>query len=265
MELLRKVWSFARLPGGMGGTKGAPPQPEHTLYVIGDVHGRVDLLDQLIDRIHQDIAAHAPPEPAIVLVGDYIDRGDDSAAVLTRVIELHKAQTVPTICLFGNHEEMMLRFLDTPSYGPMWLRNGGLQTLASYGIGGITPASDKDTLTEAARQLREILGAEQERWLRNRDFTYQSGNVVVVHAALDPEREVDEQTEDAMLWGHAEFARRPRTDGICVVHGHTIVDQAEVLPGRIPVDTGAVFTGRLTAAVLVPDQEARFLQTGSGR
>jgi len=261
MGLLETVRRIAGRPDSMSSATGAAPRPDHPLYVVGDIHGCDDLLQQLISAIEEDIYERGIADAKIVLTGDYVDRGDRSADVIARIHALERGGDLPLVCLKGNHDEMLLAFIDRPDSGPQWLRYGGLQTLASYGITGLTEGAEQAAFERAAKQLRAALGPERETWLGTLPLTYRTGNVIVVHAGLDPDLPVDEQFEDVMLWGHPEFMRRARDDGSCVVHGHTVVETAEVLPGRIPVDTGAVFTGRLTAAALVPGEAPRFLET----
>lgn len=226
--------------------------PEAPFYAIGDIHGRADLLKRLLDLIAaEDTGAQ------IVCVGDYVDRGENSADVLRHLIGI--AQNDGVICLMGNHEEMMLRFLDDPAeHGNRWLRYGGLQTLASFNIGGVSERSNEDALRTAAQKLRAALGTEQESWLRGLPRQWQSGNIAVVHAAADPERPIAEQDAEVLSWGHADFLNVPREDGVWVVHGHTILPEPSVQDGRIGLDTGAYATGVLTAAH-VSDQGARFI------
>lgn len=197
---------------------------------------------------------------AIVLVGDYVDRGENSAAVLNRVFALDKGSE-NVVCLMGNHERMMLDFIDDPvGAGPRWLRHGGMQTLASYGIGGVNDSSDPGTMLEAAGSLAEALGQELLVWLRALPLDWMSGNVIVTHAALDPDMPPSVQSDRCKLWGHPDFMQKPRRDGIWVAHGHVVVDMPTASQSRISVDTGAVFSGRLTAAVLNPSGEPEFLQ-----
>ena len=212
-----------------------PPTPDQPLVVVGDVHGRADLLHRL-------------PETAagvqVVFVGDYIDRGENSADVL-RIL-----QAAPqVICLMGNHEEMMLRFIDAPDkHGPRWLRYGGLQTLASFSVPlGSETASDAALIT-ARDALVEAMGDGLITWLRALPSSWQSGNVVVTHAGADPNKPIDLQDPSALRWGHPDFDRVRRTDGLWIAHGHTIVDAPVMDHGRINVDTGAYATGRLTMA-----------------
>jgi len=225
----------------------SPLDPERPLYVVGDVHGRADLLERIIARIAEH-AADAPHD--LVFVGDYIDRGEDSRAVLERLQALEAAAHVT--CLSGNHEQMLLDFLDDPATnGRRWLRSGGLQTLASFGVGGVTETASPAQLAAAGDEFLGALGP-LAGWLRARPLMFESGNILVVHAAADPNTPASEQVDKTLLWGHPKFAHVPRQDGLWVVHGHTIVEAAGAEDGRISVDTGAYATGRLTAAVIAP-------------
>jgi serine/threonine protein phosphatase 1 len=229
----------------------APPPlaPTQSFAAIGDVHGRADLLDALLIRIGSEL-----PEGPVICVGDYVDRGEDSAAVLRRLQAENTSDRSPLICLAGNHEDMLLKFLDEPEKsGQMWLRNGGLQTLASFGVGGITPATTGAALVKARDALALRMGDDLIDWLRALPVTWTSGNVTVLHAGADPALPLSEQKRQTLLWGHKDFASRPRSDGQWIIHGHTIVPEPESTGGRIAIDTGAFATGRLTAAIVTPD------------
>uniref|UniRef100_UPI003D6A38AB metallophosphoesterase n=1 Tax=Planktotalea sp. TaxID=2029877 RepID=UPI003D6A38AB len=208
-------------------------KPIAPFIAIGDIHGRLDLLSKLLSEA---------PKVQIVLVGDYVDRGDDSAGVLRLL------STRPDlICLSGNHEELMLKFIDAPqTHGSHWLRYGGLQTLASYGIAGMTETSSPEAMSEARDALLSAMGEDMLNWLRARPTHWQSGNVAVVHAGADPKIPVTEQSYRTLHWGHPDFRKSPRNDGVLVVHGHTIVDAPQNTNGRISIDTGAYATGRLS-------------------
>lgn len=246
MSLLRRLFG-----GGEPARQSfeAPLAPEQPFYAVGDIHGRDDLLARLLDKIDA-----AEPEAMIVCVGDYVDRGEQSADVLRRLHARATAAADRFVCLMGNHEEMMLNFLDTPEEaGPRWLRYGGLQTLASFGLRGLTERSEGAALTDARGRLRDgLLAPELEAWLRALPRHWQSGNVAVVHAAADPDLPMEEQPDKTLIWGHPRFEHVARKDGIWVVHGHTIVDAPLTAQGRIPIDTGAYATGRLTAARIMP-------------
>lgn len=232
-------------------------------YAVGDIHGRMDLLTLLRRAIDQDRLDHPEMKDApIVYLGDYVDRGEDTAQVLRHLF--HVSQTHPDqhICLMGNHEAMMLDFLDNPAKaGPRWLRYGGMQTLASFGITGVQERMTADDLEKTADALRGAIRPAMLTWLQTLPKQYQSGNVVFVHAALNPARAVDDQSTHTRLWGHDDFATTARSDGTWVVHGHSIVDQFSIAQGRMSIDTGAYATGRLTALGLSGDQ-AWALQTG---
>ena len=215
-------------------------RPDRPVAVIGDVHG----CDRLLERLLARLADHSGGDGRdIVLVGDLIDRGEQSLAVIDRV-----AARPELTCLMGNHEAMLIEFLEDPeTRGARWLRNGGLQTLASLGIGG-------DLSAQALPRLRDrvaiALGDDRIDWLRARPLLWRSGNLLVVHAAADPAAAPDAQDRRHLLWGHPDFLTTPRRDGVWVAHGHTIVPEPHARDGRIPVDTGAYATGRLTAALL---------------
>ncbi len=228
-----------------------PPRPDEKIAVIGDIHGRFDLLERMLGMLRAEA-----PDARIITVGDHVDRGPQSREVLEKLRGLEGA-----VSLMGNHEAMMLGFLDDPlGEGGRWLRNGGRETLASFGI-ALDDAPDAPALQAAAQELRRSLGPEGLRWLERRPLSWRSGNVFVCHAGPDPARPLMPHDEDpeALLWGHPRFLRERRRDGIWIVHGHWIVDRAQAMGRRIPTDTGAWRTGRLSAALLSPDGALRFL------
>lgn len=227
----------------------APLEPEAPFFAVGDIHGRDDLFARLMERL-SDLAHPTAP---LICVGDYIDRGDDSAALLRRLHDLQAEAGSHMVCLRGNHEAMLLKFLDEPArHGPRWLRHGGLQTLASYRIAAVRDSDPAEKWEGMRDRLREAMGADIENWLRGLPLTWQTGNVLVCHAGADPSLGIEDQSEDVLLWGHEAFMTTPREDGIWVVYGHTICDRPRPEAGRIPVDTGAYATGRLTAALIEP-------------
>lgn len=263
--LLHRIWPARGAgPGPSGdapGWNGGPPAPDVPVAVIGDVHGRHDLLVQLLPQLDGVIADGGQ----VVLVGDHIDRGEDSAAVIDALMG-----RPDLVCLMGNHEAMCLAFLDDPvRHGARWLRHGGLQTLASFGVGfdarsdarsetGAAPAGDG--LLGLRDGLARAMGDGRIDWLRGLPLRWQSGNLGVTHAGADPGLPLGAQTARTLLWGHGDFARRARDDGLWIAHGHVIVDAPAAAAGRIAVDTGAFATGRLSAAVIDRDG-LRFVST----
>ncbi|WP_281843273.1 metallophosphoesterase family protein [Sinisalibacter aestuarii] len=224
-------------------------EPAETLAVVGDIHG----CDQLLEALLDDISSHDPDQ--LVFVGDYIDRGEKSAAVLDRLYALSQANPAQAVFLRGNHEEMLLRFLDNPEQDSRrWLKFGGLQTLASFGIGGINETANAEQAMRARDALANALGPDLLTWLRALPSRFTSGNVAVVHAGADPDLPIAAQSPEVLTWGHRDFTARPRKDGCWVVHGHTIVAEVSRDQGRIGVDTGAYATGRLSAALIGPNR-----------
>ncbi len=231
-----------------------PIAPDQPFLAIGDIHGRADLLE----RLEQIILTEAPGLPA-VFVGDYVDRGENSARVIELLMSSSQSGDQPVYCLKGNHEEMCLRFLDDPARnGERWLKFGGLQTLASYGVK--VSGADVSALKRARDDLALAMGDAVIDWIRARPTMWRSGNVCVTHAGADPARPLESQSDRALLWGHKDFAEKSRTDGQWIVYGHVIVDRPNAARGRIAVDTGAYATGRLTAALISADS-VRFLAT----
>ena len=218
-----------------------PPVTYHkqvmSCFVIGDIHGCLAELRYLIDQLpieHGD---------RLVFLGDYIDRGPDSMGVVSYLLELPKQATVDAVFLKGNHEDMFLHYLGlSGNHGDVFLSNGGLATLASYGIaapilGGL----------EIAKQLP----------LAHLDF-YQSLETfyvvkpyICVHAGIQPLKKLEEQTAAEMYWIRAEFIRNPHKLPFTVLFGHT--PQKEVLfdlPYKIGLDTGLVYGNKLSCLAI---------------
>ncbi len=239
----------------------APIRPVQPVYVIGDIHGCPDLVTRLLVEINRDVETTNQNNPHLIFVGDYIDRGEDSAGALALLMALQTSYPDKVTCLMGNHEKMLLDFLDRPEdRGGRWLRNGGLQTLASFRVGGLSETASATQLLKARDELLGALPNGTEDWLRGLPLTWVSGNVCVTHAGVNPALPICQQDDKTLLWGHRDFLAAPRRDVFWVVHGHTVVGRAEAKDGRISVDTGACFTGRLTVAVITYES-VRFLET----
>ncbi len=230
----------------------APIKPEESFAAIGDIHGRDDLLGSILDKLQ----AERPGLP-LVFLGDYIDRGPESARVLRRLRALGQAGGPKVICLMGNHEAMMLDFLALPARNwPLWSRNGGGATLRSFGVD-----PDNDISAEQKRDaLQRAAGHELLEWIAQRPLVWQSGNVLASHAGGDPTRPIEPRRGHGLLWGHPNLLSTPRRDDLWMVHGHFIRPVPEFADGRISIDTGAFQTNRLTAAIVEPGH-VRFLST----
>lgn len=241
--------------------RGAPVRsvdPDERLYAVGDVHGRCDLLEALIEKIGRDAATRSPERRhRIIFLGDYIDRGDQSRQVIDRLILLKQRLGTRVEFLSGNHEIALLAFLKDPLEERSWLDWGGRQTLASYGIAPPPISPDRAGLVSLRDRL---LGAMQEHvtFLQNLPELALSGDVVFVHAGLDPAYPLDAQPGAALFWGHIKGGQVSGLPNYRMVHGHYANYEPVSNERRVCVDTGAYFTGRLTAVRL--DDEEAFLQ-----
>jgi serine/threonine protein phosphatase 1 len=224
----------------------APPGTR--LYAVGDIHGREDLLRRLRALIRDDADRRQAPHNVIVYLGDYVDRGEASR----EVIDLLVNEPLPgfeSVHLKGNHEDVMLRFLDDITVAPGWLSFGGMETLASYGVVPPPPYADPAEFLEAQRGLSERLPRAHLEFLRGLALTHEEGDYLFVHAGLRPGVALAAQRDEDLLWIRDEFLFSDASFGPIVVHGHTIAAEPVVRRNRIGIDTGAYATGRLTALV----------------
>lgn len=219
------------------------------VYAVGDVHGRADCLAGMEERIARDLADRPASGEALVLfLGDYIDRGPDSAAVIER-LAARRFAGLSTRCLMGNHEDALLHFLADPVGAADWLNWGGRATLTSYGVEPVD-GSDAAGLRRLAADLGEAMPVGHLAFLRELELWIELGGFLFVHAGIRPGVPPDLQAPADLLTIRQPFLSRRRGGPHRVVHGHTIADDVELLPHRIGVDTGAYATGRLSAVVI---------------
>ncbi|MDB5558368.1 MAG: serine/threonine protein phosphatase [Enterovirga sp.] len=215
-------------------------------YAVGDIHGCLGHLVALLDRVAAD-AAGRPHR--LVFVGDYIDRGEDSAGVISLLRRLQGERPGHVICLKGNHEDLFLRALKRPDVLRIWLQNGGETMLASFGAAG-----------------PEDVPADVTAWIASCPIGFEDEWRYFVHAGLRPGRLLDEQTEYDRIWIRDEFLVGDHDFGRFVVHGHTPRPDGrpDLRRYRVNLDTAAVYGGRLTAARFGDAQAApeAFLQVG---
>ena len=227
----------------------APAVPDGVqIYAIGDIHGRADLLEGVLSAIDHDREASNADRHIEVYLGDYVDRGPASRKVLDMLIE-RSAQSPNCIFLKGNHEQTVLRFLDDPSILTTWRNHGGYEFLMSYGV---TPPSlaDEAGCTRCRDDFRDVFPSAHLRFITQLHVSCQFGDYFFAHAGVRPGRTLDEQTEEDLLWIRGEFLESRENFGKVIVHGHTPVDEPEILTNRINLDTGAFATGRLSCLVL---------------
>ncbi len=216
------------------------------VYAVGDVHGCADRLGALHERIARDLAARPVAEVLLVHLGDYIDRGPDSAGVLRRIAAPPRGIT-HVVNLLGNHEAMMLEALDAAADGERgwrqavghWLANGGTASLVSWRIDELPPA-----------RWAAAIGGEVIEQLRGLRLRHAEGGYLFVHAGVRPGVHLLRQVADDLLWMREPFLSSSAEHGAVVVHGHTPVPAPQVRANRIGIDTGAVTGGALTCLVL---------------
>jgi serine/threonine protein phosphatase 1 len=223
------------------------------VYAIGDIHGRYDLLLGLMGEILGDRERGDARRPALVFLGDYLDRGPDSGLVLEALVWLTRRAPADICLLKGNHEQALLEFLDAPEQAGPWLQFGGYETLDAYGV----ERPDHQDAADLARARDDILAAmpaSHLRVLQGLDVMALIGGYVFVHAGLAPGRPLASQREADLLWIRGPFLEAARPCEGVVVHGHTWRGaEPELLDRRIGVDTGAYTTGVLTAIRLDGD------------
>jgi len=217
-------------------------------YVVGDVHGRLDLLDQLLADIHRDIAERPEARVLLVFLGDLIDRGAHSAQVVER-LRTYRGAGVRPIFLLGNHEEVMLRILGGEAeHVAGWLRFGGAQCLESYGADPRVIAAAPDEVAVAT--IRAAIPAAHVEFLKGFVDTCRFGDYLFVHAGIRPGVALDRQRQSDLRWIREPFLADEADHGFVVVHGHTISPAVEERPNRIGIDTGAYRSGTLTALAI---------------
>lgn len=220
----------------------------HRAYVVGDIHGRLDLLDQLLQSIHEDLDRRPARKTLLVFVGDLIDRGPNSAQVIER-LRTYQRSGVRPVFLLGNHEEVLLRILggDT-SLIANWRWFGGSECLESYGV---DPAGMKGRDNpEALAKIRAAVPQEHVRFLKGFADTCRFGDYLFVHAGIRPGVELGQQRQSDLRWIREPFLLDDSDHGFVVVHGHTISREVEERANRIGIDTGAYRSGILTALAI---------------
>jgi serine/threonine protein phosphatase 1 len=217
-------------------------------YAVGDVHGRLDLLNALLARIEEDVASRPPRKTFLIFLGDLVDRGPDSAGVVER-LRTYSHPDMRTIFLAGNHEEVLLNILaGEKKILPSWLKFGGAECAASYGL---DPEALARISEEAAIELVQARVPRSHReFLETFADTFRFGDYLFVHAGIRPGIAIEEQNRADLRWIREPFLTDAKEHGFVVVHGHTIVERVEERPNRIAIDTGAYHSGVLTALAI---------------
>lgn len=227
----------------------APSKPLSALptgqrvYAVGDVHGRADLFAALSSAIEADNQQRGGTEGLVILLGDLVDRGPDSAGVLRLAREWQARR--PLRALMGNHEEMFLDAFTKEDVLRHFLRHGGRETILSYPVDQEVYA--EATLAETQALMAQAVPAEDIAFMQSMEDLIQLGDYLFVHAGIRPGIPLEDQRSGDLRWIREPFVTASEDLGLTVVYGHTIYDKPELAASRIGIDTGAYASGRLTA------------------
>lgn len=238
------------VPAAAGMSRRAVPAGS-VVYAIGDVHGRADLLAELHAVIADDAAHRSATRRLLVYLGDYVSRGPGARTVLDSLVRGAPAG-FERVLLKGNHEDLVLRFLDGELIaGRHWLEHGGGATLAEYGIASGDPrALSEADLASLRAQLQRALPAAHEALLRALSLSHREGDYCFAHGGVRPGVALQAQEARDLIWIRRRFLESDEDFGAVIVHGHTICGAPEIRRNRIGIDTGAFESGVLTCLVL---------------
>lgn len=249
MQLFSSPFSRSSVPS-------APPG--HRAYAVGDIHGRLDLLDRALQQIEADNDSRGKTRTSVIFLGDLIDRGPDSAGVLERLRQYRPAFG-KTVFLLGNHEEVLLRVLEGDhALMRQWLTFGGAEFVSSYAL-NLDEVISADP-SQAIQMINAAIPRDHVQFIRSFVDSISFGSYLFVHAGIRPGLALADQTQADLRWIRSPFLEDERDHGQVVVHGHTISERVERLPNRIGIDTGAYRTGILTVLGL-EGAESWLLQT----
>ncbi|MBF0181591.1 MAG: serine/threonine protein phosphatase [Magnetococcales bacterium] len=251
----------APLPPEMPEDPFPPTVPEGVrVYVVGDIHGRSDLLRRLHALIAEDLAnGPAPRQAFVVYLGDYVDRGDDSKGVIDILLD----EPVPgceAVFLKGNHEAEMQDFLSNPVAGHAWTLFGGMSTALSYQVRVPARIAAEERMRELRDKLVETIPKRHQIFFASLRLRFELGDYFFTHAGVRPSTPLEMQKIPDLLWIREPFLSHAGRLEKMIVHGHTVSQEPVITRNRIGIDTGAYFSGHLTCLVLT-GAERRFLMT----
>jgi serine/threonine protein phosphatase 1 len=231
------------------------------VYAIADIHGCLDLLLRIEQAINDDLLDRPTEAARVCFLGDYVDRGPDSAGVIEHLTVPSKWPT-QRIFLKGNHEDRLLAFLESPeSNGPLWIKFGGREALKSYGL-SIDELDGCDWF-KLGKRFEALLPEKHLTFFKGLELAVRWKDYLFVHAGLDPERTLDAQLDHDLMWIREPFLLSDKNWGLTVVHGHVIRPEPVICAHRIGLDTGAYKSGILTCAA-IDDLGIRIIQTTVG-
>ena len=238
--------------------------PGTVVWAVGDIHGRLDLLQPLVQAMTADLQDSRAERKLVIFLGDYIDRGPDSRGVLRLLSGLSQTQGVEWRFLKGNHEQAMLEFLDDPSAGPRWCEHGGDQALRSWGLRVPALAHKTEAWAVVAADLRHKVTKPKLRYLETLELSVTVGDYFFVHAGARPGIALDRQAPQDLMWIRQPFLNSQTAFERVVVHGHTATQDVHADQRRIGIDTKAYDSG-LLSAVRLEGQERALLQAAGPR
>jgi serine/threonine protein phosphatase 1 len=247
---------FSKAPAPASATWSLPAGQR--AYAVGDIHGRLDLLDQLLEKIAADDVARGSADTTLIFLGDLADRGPDSRGVIERLMA---AEAAPgrTVFLAGNHEELLIRVWEGErAMASTFNRAGGKETLMSYGVAAET--FDMWDLSEMTAATSRLIPVAHIDFLRRFQDWHQIGDYLFVHAGIRPGIHIEDQDITDLRWIRGEFIRSTENHGAMIIHGHTITADVDEHPNRIGIDTGAYASGILTA-IGIEGTDRWFLKT----
>ncbi len=237
------------------------------IYAIGDIHGYDDLLGALQQAIAADMACYPAEQVLIIYLGDLIDRGPNSFAVIDMIID-HKENppaNAQVMCLRGNHDEWLIAFVDDASIVSPWALKGGLETLTSYGLSQndvLAAVADPDIAEQIRQQFLLRLPDRHKDFMLSLPLSHSDGDYFFAHAGVDPDRPLADQRREDLTWIRDKFLLSRKNFGKVVVHGHSHRDTVESLPNRINVDTGA-YVQQVLSCVILEGQDRYVLQVAN--
>ncbi|MCF6198685.1 MAG: serine/threonine protein phosphatase [Hyphomicrobiaceae bacterium] len=230
-------------------SKAANIPPNTRIYAIGDIHGCADHLETLLDQITKnDRLLDKVKNKKLVFLGDYIDRGPASKKVLDTLLH-DLPKDYEAIFLKGNHELMLIEALENSQAAEFWLRNGGRETISSYNV-ELTTHRKPNASAKLIKAFKKRLPAQHLKFFKELQLSFQFGDYFFVHAGIHPDRPLDKQQEQDMLWIRDRFLFSEKNFGKIIIHGHTPSKDVDEADNQIGIDTAAVYGGCLTALML---------------
>ena len=230
-------------------TTGRPRGPSDKLIcAIGDIHGQLGCLERLLARIDDHLHQRGGLSNHLIFLGDYIDRGRETRALLDYLIDLGEQRS----CVFlrGNHEQVLLDFLDDPDAGKAWIRFGGLETLASYGVGLSHRTGADIDWPVVQSEFARAFPIEHRAFLESTEYCCSAGDFFFVHAGIDPKKSFTDQSAWDLMTVRRRFLGNDDIRDKVVVHGHSHVTKPEIKRNRIGIDTGAYATNVLSSVMI---------------